>query len=191
MFYDVMYGDGQGIISSLLTTDLLSMLSEDYLQELDIDEPKNIDAECSLGKGLFSNLIRKANPPTLKFNDDGTLDLLVGLGCAITVEEEEENYKPFRAIYIELKAKAKIEVKDDPKTNFMDIDAGMKDLQVSKLKIFKGEEEMVAEQTTIQIMLSTMMTLGQSLINQSIENEIAADPDRDPCLGLKSEGFHF
>ena len=62
--YGYTYGD-PSLFTDMLTVDLLGMVNPEYIEELGGEGDRPIDAECSLGKGLFKDLMRKVKPPRI------------------------------------------------------------------------------------------------------------------------------
>ena len=119
-----------------------------------------IDAKCSFGKSMFKDMVKEVKPSTVRFLKGSAVDVSLGFGCAVQVETSEGKWENFRSFYSEFYAKITMELSANDASKRIKIDGDVTDLRAIRVKIFKQNESMVAEETALTMMMN--MGLGMA-----------------------------
>lgn len=85
------------------------------------------------------------------------------MGCAVAVEDvpDSNEWVNFRSIYIEMLIKARLEFGATEESRQLSYKVNFKKLELSKLKIFKGDEAMTVEESSLKMMVNMGLGMGK------------------------------
>ena len=175
---------GQEIILKILTT---HVLGQGYAElEKEFGKEKRVDFTCGFGQEMFKDKIKKIKPSRITLGDDSSVEVRLGLGCAVSVEDvpESNEWISFRSFYGEVSIKAKIDFGATEETRQLSYKADFKKIELSKLKIFKGDEAMSTEETSLKMMINMGLGMGKDQISEYFSVPTLTYPNLKPCSGL-------
>lgn len=143
-----------------------------------------IDARCSFGKGLFKDLIDDLEPSKIRFLKGSKIDFTLGFGCSVVVEQEDGTWDPFRSFYAELYTKLKLEINPNDATKMLAFKGDIKDLKANRIKIFKKDESMIVEETTLTMMANLGLGMAKSQAQTLLDIPQIGYPTIKRCTGL-------
>jgi hypothetical protein len=147
-------------------------------------QEKKVDAECSFGKELFEGLIDDIKPSKIRFLSGSRLDINLSFGCSVKIENDEGVYVNFRSFFFELYAKFKLQMRANDAAKRITVDGDVDELKAVKLKIFKQQESMVAEETALLMMANMGLGMLKSQISQALQIPQLGYPTIKECTGL-------
>lgn len=121
----------------------------------------------------------------MRFLKGSKIDFTLGFGCSIIVESSEGKWENFRSFYSELYAKLSLEVSSNDSIKKMRFVGDIEDLKVSRLKIFKKNESMIVEETTLSMMANMGLNMAKSQASQLLDIPSISYPTIKKCTGLK------
>ena len=145
---------------------------------------KDVDAECSFGKELFKDVIKDIKPSSVRFLKGSQIDISLGFGCSVKIKNEEGEYKNFRSFYGELYAKLKLDITSNDASKRIKVDGDVLKLSSSRIKIFKLDEPMIAEETAMLMMVNMGLNMLKSQISQALQIPQVGYPSIKECTGL-------
>mmetsp|Transcript_47299 Transcript_47299/g.34587 ORF Transcript_47299/g.34587 Transcript_47299/m.34587 type:complete len:233 (+) Transcript_47299:690-1388(+) len=142
------------LVKQMLTTTTVALLLPSFKEEY--GEGKMIDMVGTVSDQFVADKIERSSG--VKLDENGNLKVQIDLGAQIIVEEEPGKWTPARDFYVTLTAKIKMIVNqtsetDEPAENETTklppgkyFYAYVKGLEITTLKMFKGDEEQTLEQ---------------------------------------------
>lgn len=118
---------------------------------------------------MFGNVLKDVNPSRIRFLKDSKVDFTLGFGCSVVVENSEGKWENFRSFYLELYAKLKLELNSNDAIKKIKLNGDVEDLRAVRIKIFKKEESMVAEETALTMMINMGLNMAKSQIKNALD----------------------
>lgn len=128
-----------------------------------------MDAQCSFGKGLFKGLVNELHPSQVRFLKGSMLDFTLGLGCSIVVETSAGVWENFRALYAELYVKLGVSLHSNDATQRIKMSGTVEELKAVRVKIFKQKSPMLAEETSLLMLVNMGLGMLKSYAGQALE----------------------
>lgn len=138
------------ILNQLHTTTvkpMLPQLAEEY------GENKKLDIMLSPSHSLFLDAFPNSKMSGMYIDKNGNLKLMINVVMNLTVEKTPGNQEVVRNAYLTLVFKMKIK-KNDGKPDQRKLIFHPRSLEISQLKVMKGDEEMTSEQMMLQSIIN-------------------------------------
>lgn len=123
-------------------------------------------------------------PSRIRFLKNSKLDLTLGFGCSVLVETSPGEWENFRSFYAELYLKLKVELNSNDATKLIKLDGDLEELKAVRIKIFNKNQQMVAEETTITMMLNMGLNMLKSQAANALDIPSISYPTIKECTGL-------
>lgn len=133
---------------------------------------------------MFGNVLKDVNPSRIRFLKDSKVDFTLGFGCSVVVETSEGKWENFRSFYLELYAKLRVELNSNDAIKKIKLNGDVDDLKAVRIKIFKKEEAMVAEETALTMMINMGLNMAKSQIKSALDIPQIGYPSIKKCTGL-------
>ena len=112
------------------------------------------------------------------------IDFTLGFGCSIVVEKEEGNWINFRSVYAELYTKISLDITANDANRQLKFSGDVKELKAERIKIFKKDEPMIVEETTLTMMANLGLGMAKSQAKHLLDIPQIGYPTIKACTGL-------
>jgi hypothetical protein len=170
------------MFDAILVTNVISQAWKELETEFGAD--KKVDAKCSFGKGLFEDKIKDVKPSQLRFLRGSKVDFTLGFGCSIVVEDSPGNWQNFRSFYAELYTKISLEISANDAIKKMKLTGDIDELRAVRIKIFKKDQSMFAEETALTMMANMGLGMAKSQASTLLDIPQIGYPTIKKCTGL-------
>lgn len=114
-------------------------------------------------------MIKDVNPSQVRFLKGSKLDFTLGFGCSVVVESEPGKWENFRSFYSELYAKLKLELNSNDATQRIKMSGDIDELRAVRIKIFKRDQAMIAEETALTMMINMGLNMAKYQAKQVLD----------------------
>jgi len=170
------------MFDAMLVTNVVGQAWKEIETEYGAD--RKIDAKCSFGKGLFGDIVKDVNPSKVRFLENSQVDFTLGFGCSVVVQDESGTWNNFRSVFAELYTKISLDISANDAVRQLKFSGDVKDLKAIRIKIFKKEESMIVEETTLTMMLNLGLGMAKSQAQSLLDIPQIGYPTIKPCTGL-------
>jgi hypothetical protein len=123
-------------------------------------------------------------PSQLRFLKGSKVDFTLGFGCSIVVEDSPGNWKNFRSFYAELYTKISLEISANDAIKKMKLTGDIDELRAVRIKIFKKDQSMIAEETALTMMANMGLGMAKSQASTLLDIPQIGYPTIKKCTGL-------
>lgn len=123
---------------------------------------------------------------------NGNFRFIINAGAQIIVEKNKFEKEEARSVFMTLTAKGKIVINKPDDTDEKEVMIYPKSIEVSNVKIYHEEEEMVMEQMLVMSALNVQLeTLTKVLEPRSVPLKNPPNPKEFECLGFRLTDFNI
>ena len=172
-------------ILDILTTDTVAMAIPDFGE--DVGHGKKIDIVFSPSHELFLDGVPNSKISGMYIDKNGNFKFQMNMMAQLNVEQMPEVWEPARHIYVTFVFKMKLQLLGDHPSN-KKLVINPKNVEMTEIKVLKGEEEMAMEQMLIQSMVNIQLDQLKKFMKEiplPLDKVFTKVPKELECIGIK------
>lgn len=165
---------------------MLPQIIEEY------GEGKDIDFLGTLSHAYVSEKLDNAKVSGFQMDKNGNFRFIINAGFQIIVDKNKFEKEEARSVFFTFIAKGKVVITKPEDSDQKEVMMYPKNLEVSNVKIFHEEEEMIMEQMLVMSGLNVQLeTLTKVLEPRSVPLKNPPNPKEFECLGFRVTDFNI
>lgn len=146
----------------------------------------------TLSHSYVSEKLENAKVSGFQMDKNGNFRFIINAGFQIIVDKNKFEKEEARAVFFTFTAKGKVVITKPDDAELKEVMVYPKNLEVSNVKIFHEEEEMVMEQMLVMSAINVQLeTLTKLLEPRSVPLKDPPNPKEFECLGFRLTDFNI